>query len=148
MLSNALLVLSYVIILFVLIGIGVVANKIKLISSNGIKDLTNVVLYIVTPCVLINSYQREFNEEMLMGLGITVLASVISFALNILISHLLIHDKDKRREKTLIFGSVFSNCGFMSLPLQEAILGSEGVFYGATYVAVFQILIWTYGVIE
>lgn len=147
MLSNALLVLSYVIILFVLIGIGFVSNKIKLISSNGIKDLTNLVLYIVTPCILINSYQREFNSEMLVGLGYTVLASFISFVINILISHLVVRDKDKRREKTLVFGSVFSNCGFMSLPLQNAILGSEGVFYGATYVAVFQIMIWTYGVI-
>ncbi len=148
MLENVMTVGSYVIILFVIIGVGFASNKLKLISSVGIKDLTTFVLYIVTPCTLINSFQREFDRGMLMGLGITVAAAVVSYIINILIAHLLIHNKEERREKTLIFGSIFSNCGYMSLPLQRALLGPEGVFYGAAYIAVFQVVVWTYGVIE
>ena len=147
MLGNALTVGSNVLILFILIAVGYICNKTKLLSSKGIKDLTNFVLYIVTPCVIVNSYQREFDKEMIIGLGLTLLTSFLSFVANILLAHLLVKDRDKRREKTLRFGAVFSNCGFMSLPLQKAMLGDIGVFYGATYIAVFQILIWTYGVI-
>ena len=148
MIENFLTVGTYVLILFILIGVGFVANKTKLITDLGSRDMTNFILYIVTPCVLINSYQRDFDKEMLVGLLITSVAAILSFASNILISHMLIHDKDKRKEKTLIFASVFSNCGYMSLPLQSALLGEEGVFYGATYVVIFQIMLWTYGVIE
>ena len=148
MFENILTVSSYVFILFVLIGVGFLSNKLKVLTISGVSDTTNFVLYIVTPCVLINSYQRDFDKSMLMGLLITVVASVVSFVLNILISHLVIHDKDKAKEKTLIFGSVFSNCGYMSLPLQSVMLGEQGVFYGATYIAIFQIMLWTYGVIE
>ena len=148
MFQNILMVGSYVFILFVLIGVGFFCNKFKLLKASGISDMTDFVLYIVTPCVLINSFERDFDKNLLMGLLITVLAAILSFAANILIAHLLVHDRDKIKEKTLIFGSVFSNCGYMSLPLQSAILGQEGVFYGATYIAIFQIMLWTYGVIE
>jgi predicted permease len=34
----------------------------------------------------------------------------------------------------------------MSIPLLQAILGDDGVFYGSTYIAVFQLFIWSYGV--
>ncbi len=148
MFDNILMVSSYVFILFILIGVGFCTNKFKILSKTSVRDMTNFVLYFVTPCVLINSYQREFDKTMLAGLGITLIAAFSSFAINILLARLLIHDKDKIREKTLIFGSVFPNCGYMSLPLQGALLGQEGIFYGATYIAVFQIMVWTYGVLE
>lgn len=147
MIENILTVGNYVLILFILIGVGVISRKTKILTNASTKELTNFVLYIVTPCVIVNSYQREFDRTMLNGLIITVVAAVLSFAVHILITHLLVHDIDKRREKTLRFGSVFSNCGYMSLPLQSAMLGEEGVFYGATYVAIFQIVLWTYGVV-
>lgn len=147
MLENILTVGNYVLILFILIGVGFVCNKTKILTSSSLKEMTNLVLYIVTPCVIINSYQREFDKNMLCGLLITLAAALLSFSINILLTHLLVKDKDKRREKTLRFGAVFSNCGYMSLPLQEAMLGEIGVFYGATYIAVFQIMLWTYGVI-
>jgi len=147
MLQNVFTVGSNVLVLFVLIAVGYFCNKVKLLSDKTAKDMTNFILYVVGPCVIINSYQREFDKKMLLGLAITLAAAFISFAVNILLAHLLIKDSDKRREKTLRFGTVFSNCGFMSLPLQQAMLGEVGVFYGATYIAVFQIFLWTYGVI-
>jgi len=147
MVDNILTVGNNVLVLFVLIGLGFVCNKIKLISGKTVKEMTNFVLYIVTPCVIINSYQREFDKNMMKGLFITLAASAFSYATTILLAHLLIRDKDKRREKTLRFGTVFSNCGYMSLPLQQVLLGDVGVFYGTTYIMVFQIMLWTYGVI-
>jgi len=109
MLGNVLMVGNNVLVLFVLIMVGYICNKIKILSETAVKDMTNFVLYIVTPCVIINSYQREFDKQMLIGLVITLVASVVSFAINILLAHLLLKDNDKRREKTLRFGTVFSN---------------------------------------
>jgi len=147
MLENILTVGNYVLILFILIAVGFLCNKTKILTDSALKGLTNFVLYVVTPCVIVNSYQREFDKNMLRGLFITVIAAVLSFAINILMAHVFVKDKDKIKEKTLRFGAVFSNCGYMSLPLQEAMLGETGVFYGATYIAVFQIVLWTYGVV-
>ncbi len=147
MLENILTVGNHVLILFILIGIGFLCNKTKILTSISVKDVTNFVLYFVTPCVIINSFSRQFDMAMLSGLILTICSAFLSFGVNILIAHLFVKDKDVKRQKVLQFGSVFSNCGYMSLPLQSALLGDEGVFYGAAYIAVFQIVLWTYGIL-
>lgn len=145
MVDNFLMVTNQVVILFILIAVGFLCGKVDFLNDNAAKKMTDLVLYIVTPCVMINAFQREFNVSMLMNLGITALCSVAIFAGSILITNLVFRDKNQSRNKVLKFGTIFSNCGFMSLPLEEAILGSDGVFYGSVFVAVFNLTIWTYG---
>jgi hypothetical protein len=41
---------------------------------------------------------------------------------------------------------VFSNAAFLALPLAQSVIGDEGVFYSSCYVAVFNILAFTYGI--
>jgi predicted permease len=127
-------------------SVGFVCNKIKFLNSNTIDQMTHFVLYIVTPCVIINSFSRTFEKEALKGLLITFGVSFLSFAINILFAHLAVHDKSEIRQRIFRYGCVFSNAGFMAIPLQQAILGDEGVFFGAIYVAVFNIMNWTYGI--
>ncbi len=145
LIDNILMVGTQVLILFVLVFVGFLANKLKIFSSNTIKEITNFVLYIVIPCTIVNSYCREFDEKMLSLLLLIIVAAVLSFVVYGVIAALIIHDKDVRRERVLRFGAVFSNAGFMAFPLLEAILGPVGLFYGAAYTSVFNIAIWTYG---
>ena len=63
-----------------------------------------------------------------------------------MVAKLLIRNKNIDTAAVLRFGVIFSNCGYMSFPLQKALLGDIGVFYGAMYVAVFNIFMWSYGV--
>ncbi len=145
MLANILTVARQVLILFILIGVGFVTNRAKIFNKDAVKRLTDFMLYVVTPAVIINSFNRELNMEMLKGLGIVFAAALVLHIINALFSVFIIHDRDKSRESVMRMAMIFSNCGYMSFPLQEAILGSDGVFYGAAYVAVFNIVVWTYG---
>lgn len=145
MAENFMMVSQQVVILFILIGVGFLCGKVKLLNKNAVVKMTNIVLYIVTPCVMINAFQREFDYTMLLNLGITALCSTAIMIGSIIISELVFKDKDKARNKVLKFGTIFSNCGFMSLPLEAAILGQDGVFYGSVFVAVFNVILWTYG---
>lgn len=147
MISQFLTVGQQVLILFILIGIGYIFGKTKIFSDVGIKSITDFVLYIVCPCVVIDAFQREFNIALLKNLLITAGFATVAHLIPTLLSYLLIHEKDKARAKVLRFGTVFSNCGFMSLPLQQALLGEDGIFYGAIFVAIFNILAWTYGLV-
>ena len=146
MIENILTVGNQVIILFVLIAVGVILGKKKVLNDNSVKGMTELVLYAVTPCVIINSFMREFDTAMLKNLIITFIAAAVWFIIDIIIANIIIHDKDKKRENVLRFGLIFSNCGYMSIPLQQALLGDDGVFYGAVFVSVFNIIVWTYGV--
>lgn len=139
------MVSQQVIILFILIAVGFLCGKVKFLNDNSAKKLTDIVLYIVTPCVMIHSFQREFNSGLLVNLGVTALCSAAIFLGAILLVSLVFRDKNLSRNKVLKFGTVFSNCGFMALPLEQAVLGDDGVFYGSVFIAVFNIVLWTYG---
>ncbi len=147
MLNNFLQVGSQVLVLFLLMGVGFAATKFGFFTPDMTAKLTDFVLYFVAPAIVIVSFQLDFDRELLMGLGITAVLAVSAHIINIFLAKLLIHDPDIARESVLRFGAIFSNCGFMGLPLDFALFGSSGVFYGAAYIAVFNVASWSYGVI-
>ena len=147
MVENFLTVGTQVLILFILIGIGVLCGKIRFFSPVTAKHLTNIVLYFVTPCVVVDAFHREFEPALLINLGITALCAVCIHIFSIALCAAVFRDKNASRRCVLRFGAVFSNCGFMSIPLQAALLGGDGVFYGAAFVAIFNLVLWSYGVL-
>lgn len=146
MIDNFLTVGSQVVVLFLLIGVGVVCAKAHLLSDKAVRSMADIVLFFATPCVIIRSFQREVSAELLRGLLVAALAAIGVHLLGIALAHLLVRDPDEARRRVLRFGVVFSNAGYMAIPLQLALLGDDGVFYGAVYVAVFNLVLWTYGV--
>lgn len=148
MLTNFLTVAEQVIVLFLLIGVGALCAKTGIIKEVAIKSCSDLVLIVVTPCVIIQSFQRPFDAAMLKGLGLACLIALSIHIVTILLAHLLLHDPVVARERVLRVGAVLSNAGFMSLPLQNALLGEDGVFYGAAYVAIFNLILWSYGLVE
>jgi hypothetical protein len=146
MLQSFFVVGTQVLILFILIGIGFIGAKKGIIQKEGVSTITEIMLYIVTPCVIIHAFQRDFEPKLLKGFLIAFGAALLSHAICIILGKLFIHNSDDDKNRLFRFGVIFSNCGFMSLPLLDALLGSEGVFYGASYVAVFNLVLWSYGV--
>ena len=140
-------VFTQVVILFILILLGVALTKAKILTEKGVSSMTDMVLILVTPCVIIKSFIREFDKSVLKNLLISFLIAFLAHIGFIILSHLIIHSKEKATERVLRFGAIFSNCGYMSIPLQQAILGDIGVFYAASYVAIFNLFIWSYGII-
>ena len=55
----------------------------------------------------------------------------------------IIFKNDQKIEK---FAATFSNAGFIGIPLVQAILGNESVFYLSAYLVCFNLLSWTYGI--
>ena len=137
--ENFIIIAQQVLVLFILIAVGFICGKKKIITDFSARHMTDIVLYVVTPCVMISAFQREFSFELLSGLIICVACSALIFAVSILICNLIFHDKDESRKAVIRFATIYSNCAFMSLPLQKAILGDDGWFYGSIFVAVFNI---------
>lgn len=147
MLSYFLTVGEQVLILFILIAIGFVCGKINFMSDKTAKHMTDIILYFVTPCVIISAYQIDFDSSILLNLGIVALCAIGIYIVSAIIVSLVFRGNDITKRTVLRFGTVFSNCGFMSLPLQKALLGTEGILYGAAFIAVFNIALWSYGVV-
>ena len=147
MLTNIITVFWQVVTLFLLMAFGFAGGKTGLITKEGSKVMTNVLLYFVTPCLIVNSFNIEYDPERLMGLLTCLLASLLIHGGLIAAAILIFRGKEEKRNRVLRFALVFSNAGYMGIPLQEAVLGEEGVFYGSVYIAVFNLTLWTFGVV-
>ena len=139
-------VFSQVMILMLMIATGFVAAKAKIMTAEGARCCTDIALIIVTPCVIIKSLIREYSKEIMKSLTLAFIITLLVQVLMILLSYIILHSKDKARERVLRFGTIFANCGFMSLPLQQVILGADGTLYGSAYIIMFNLVIWSYGV--
>jgi predicted permease len=126
-------------------AVGYVGRNKGLFSEAFVKGAVNLLLLIVTPCLIIHVFQRPFSKELLANLGMALAAAFIAHAVGLLFAEILFCKVDEMRKGILKFGTVFSNGGFMAIPLEYALLGAEGAFYGAVYVVVFNLLCWTYG---
>lgn len=135
-------------VLFLLMAFGAGARWTRILDGQSVKKLTDFVLIIVTPCLIVTSFQRPFDTSALAGLGIAFVSAFACHLLGILYSHLGVRDRNEVRKRQLCFATAFSNAGFMGFPLEYALLGPDGVFYGSVYVVVFHLLCWTYGVWE
>ncbi len=140
------MVTQQVFIMLILIVLGFVLTKCKIITESGVKDMSSLLLNVVIPFVLVQAYQTECEPGIVKEIVFAFLLSALLHALYIIISTFVFKaEKNNEKRKVNIFTSVYSNCGFMGIPLLSATLGSKGVILGSAYLAVFTIFSWTHG---
>lgn len=125
-----------------MIIMGYTLVKLKIVKSEDSKVLSMVCLYLIMPCVIINSFLIEFTPEKLKGLGLAVgVAIVIHFVAWVFIRIL---------GKVLNFNPVekasvmYSNAANMVIPVVMSVLGDEWVLYSSAFVSVQLVLLWTH----
>lgn len=137
------LLLKQNLIMFIYLLIGYFLFRKKLVSTQGSADIGRMLLYVVMPTAILKSYLVDFSAEKLEGLAVSFILAILSLLLAIFIARIFFK-KDAGIER---FGVAFSNAGFIGIPLVQMTLGEEAVFYVASFVALLNILQWTYGVL-
>lgn len=140
-------ILRQTIIMLMLILTGVICSKTKVISQETNRDLSKFVLQVVNPIVIFTSYQMEYREELVRNLLITFALSVFAFVIMIGAAYIFVRKKVDREADIERFSTIYSNCGFMGIPLMHALFGDEGVFYLTAFITVFNLIVWTHGII-
>lgn len=126
--------------MFLYMLIGFLLFKKDLVTKEGSRSLANLLLYCILPCVIIRSFYTERTPEktaaFLWSLGLAALTLVLSMAVCAFLF---------RKSPIDNIACAFSNAGFMGIPLVTSLLGTEAVFYSAGFVALLNVLQWTYG---
>ena len=142
-------IFSQTLILFFLLMIGFIIRRLKIVDQHLSSNLTNLIIYVTLPALIINSMDYDFTLERLNQLGVVLLIAVAIFILMTMIawglSSLLTSDQQEKAIYRFIL--VFANVGFMGYPVVEVIFGQQGVFLAAIYNLVFNIFLWTLGVL-
>ena len=145
LMDSFLTVAQQVAILFVLIGAGAAMRRAKFFDDRSVEGLINLLLLVVTPCLIVDVFQRPFDPAKLTGLGIAFAVCIFAHLAVIAGARLLVRHGEESVRVPLRLSAVFSNAGFMGIPLEQAILGDEGVFFGIVYGVVFNLFMWSWG---
>ena len=137
------ILLQQTIIMFLLMMLGLLLSRRGMITEQGSRDLSNVLLYAVIPCVILRSYMSEFSMDKLRDMGISAVIAVIAFAASIGVAYLTCGTRHRIEN----FAVAFGNAGFIGIPLVTAVFGAEAAFYVVSYSTLVNLLQWTYGIV-
>ena len=115
------ILLQQTIIMFALMLLGLLLSRRGMINEQGSRDLSNVLLYAVIPCVILRSYMSEFSTEKLRAMGLSALIAVIAFAASIAVAYLTCGTRHRIEN----FAVAFGNAGFIGIPLVTAVFGRK-----------------------
>lgn len=135
------LVLNQVALMLGLMALGYLAVKQGFLTKQGSKDLSHILMYIVSPAVMLRSFMivstPEKTQLFIQSIGLGLLAFIIS---------LLVAFLFERKHPLFNFGITFANVGFIGVPLVFNTLGPDAVFYILPFLAIVTIAMWTYGI--
>lgn len=144
-------------LLFIIIALGFLCQKIRFLTDEANKCMADIVMYFVTPCVIINAFSATaYTKSDLLGIlrniAVVAFVSAVFHIVMILAVCLVFRSRDESRRRVLRFAAVFSNAGFIALPLAQALIDTdgchEGALYAAVFLAVFNIVLWTWGLVD
>ena len=139
--SELVVIVKQIIIMFLLMMVGFVIYRKKMVDDHTTKQLTDFVLYLVNPALSLVSFQQIFSYAKLYGFLMVFIVSLFMIFLGIFAGKLII-GKDFSLEQ---YACGFSNAGFIGIPLVQSLLGVEYVFYISAFLIAFNLISWTYG---
>lgn len=140
--------MQQVLVMFLLIGVGFFCVKRNIISEKGSKQLSDLLIYIVVPCLAIDVYQVDMDTGIIKGIILAFGLAIFSHILAIVVAKLLFRKREDPRYRVERFAAVYSNAGFMGLPLVQATMGDEGVIFATAYLATFNLFAFSLGAME
>lgn len=145
--TNLLTTAQQVLILYILIAVGFIADKTGLYTEKASKLNTNLLFYIVTPLVIVNSFMSIDNSrENLRNFAFAALGGVVIHLIGMVLILPLFRKTEKSKAGLYRYACMYGNCGYMALPLANAVLGPQGAFYCSAIIMVFNIFSFTHGI--
>lgn len=138
-----LILIKQILVMLAMMSVGMALFKSGNLDEKGVAQLSNLALYVATPCVVVRALAIPFDAGQLKVAGWVIVFFLAILGISIAIGRLACGKPDR----VGIFAVVFSNSGFVGIPLIEGILGSEYVFFVTMTMVVGTLMFWTYGVL-
>lgn len=140
----SILLAEQILAMFLTMAVGFAVVRIGLFKTEDSRIISNMVVYICNPCVVVHAFQIELTDDKIRGLLIAIGMSVIV--------HIVLIAGTAALSKVFHFNSIekasiiYTNAGYLVIPLVSAVLGEEWVFYTTAFILVQTVLMWTHGV--
>lgn len=132
--------------MFLIMLLGLLFRKKNIISREGKKNLTDLVIYLILPCNIVQSFMIEFDSNVLMNFGLILLISVVIQLFCAGLARSLYRRVQESHRPVLMYATVASNAGFLGNPVAEGVFGSMGLALASVYLIPQRIVMWSAGV--
>lgn len=120
--------------------LGIILYKGKIISKEGSKTLSSLLIYLITPVSIVRSFCIPFTADKFNQFLICFVMCALVQSIGIVVSHIFFKNKPVEE-----YATSYANTGFFGIPVIQACLGTEAVFYIAPLVVFTGALQHTYG---
>ena len=134
--------------MLVLMVIGLVIRAIGIVTDEGRKCLTDLILYVILPCNIVKAFMNQSGSlaEIGSAMGIVLAISILIQILCTIIGYTCYPMMNAEEKPVFQYGTVCSNAGFMGNPMTQAVFGDLGLLYASVYLIPQRIVMWTAGV--
>ncbi len=139
--ETALIVFKQTVVMFLYMFAGYVLFRTEKMTIKGSKDIASLLVYLVIPTVIVNSFCVERTTAKIIEFVQSTLVSAGALVIAMIIAALIFKKKPIDN-----FGAAFSNAGFIGIPLVQAAFGDQAVFWIVGMIALVNMLQWSYGV--
>ena len=132
----------------IILVLGFLLGKLKLISPKTNKDLVNLLLTVFMPASLFAAFPTTYSDETSDLFKAGLLAGVLVMTALIIVSKILFNKKfynDKLRYESQ-FALIFNNATFLGYPIIASTFGEQGVIPYCGFIIAFNIALFSYGV--
>ena len=148
---NIFIIFQRMLMLLAMMGLGYVCYKKHWLEDNSYKKLSEVVVNIFNPALVINGAltatasggaDMSLVKENLMFVA-------IYYVLNIIISYpiAMVLGKDSGQKNMFQLMTIFSNVGFMGIPVVSSIYGEGCIIYVTFYMLAYNLILYTLGIV-
>lgn len=132
--------------IFLLMGVGLIVRKTGIITEEGQKCLTNLVINVILPCNIIQSFCVDFTKQMGRDIVAAFAVSVLIQALSVIYGKWMFQKEGDGRKKCLRYGMICSNAGFLGNPIAEGMFGAYGLMLASVFLIPLRTMMWTEGI--
>ena len=143
----AVITIRQVVILFFMIAAGFACAKFGVVKKEAKQAFSDLLVGVVVPCMVINSYLTPFDPQTLNNLFLAYGLSILLLVVGGAVTFFCTARTTPEHRPILRFACIYSNAAYMGFPLISVLFGSEGLLYASVFVTIFNILLWTQGVL-
>ncbi len=124
---------------------GFILKKTKLADDHFAKNLSLQVLYVAQVCLLMHGFLIEFDRKVFIGIMKTLILAFAVHTMFYFLSKCFFRKQPDKRRRVLQFGIIFSNAGYMGIPVISSCLGDQYAIYATVYIVAFNTFSFTLG---
>lgn len=134
--------------LLIMIGMGAFAAERNMWDKHFNESVSRLIVNILNPLLVFSSAANSAGKISIQQIGTAALIAAAMFLFFIAAGMLLtpLFDRDPLQRKMFQLMFVFSNLGFIGIPVVNSILGADYVVYVTEFLLVYNLVFYTYGI--